>query len=723
MINLSVEERLFELGLLKFQIRASDPKAADLIEDAALIHEGKQYFITEITDTFDEKGIALKSIEAEIGWMRLADIKRVGSFSIEAQNAEQGLTAILSGTSWTAGPCFATTDFSYEGQDLTVLGLIWDWCRTVGGEPTFDTITRTVLIDQTAGAYRGLSFRYGRNLKSVERVAKPPEYTRIHPYGRNDLDITASTGGVPYLEDYSWYTDQGISLDDAKANYRKDELYSDDSITSADALYAVAQARLAISSRPTISYSAKVLNLSAISGVDESLFKVGDFATVYDEIEAGTLDARVIRLVQWPDSPEKDEVELAFNNVLLPSPNSTSQRPNQTKSWELFESRNWITPRQVRGFSTILHRLVLKVVEGGEWAVGFKLQGVGVGSSTLTVEATNDTDDSVVWTSFVEAVSDGQAVNYNFTFGQKDLPAGEYIMVIRAFSDTGGAGIDIAQGDTAYWFLARGTTRDSITLPNSIRYEQTNTLQKFIAPDDVHEVQIECVGTAGGPNVYGGAGGKVTARFPVIPGHTYDVHVGGRADYLPGGWSNGGAGGSTYAAPVGFPGGGSSHVVVENGAFADAMIVAAGGGGSGQVFHSALQRGGPGGFYEGGDGILNSVDPPNGGSFPGFGATQTAGGAVGAPGAGFPGTPGSFGQGGSAENVGNAFSFPPGGGGGGWYGGGAASSNGTSGAGTGGGGGGGSGWLGPTGYDLEVEDGANAGATGYVVISWEAPED
>lgn len=723
MIDLELDERLFQSYTCSFRILAQDPKAEYLVEDAMLEFEGDRFFITDVIKERDENEAYL-SVVAESGWMRLADIKRPGSFNQTDVTVEEGLNQILSGTGWTISQVTDTpTTYSIEATDATVLDLLWQWAKITGCEIQFDTIPKTLVFIPAIGANRGLSFRYGRNLTKIKRTARAPKVTRLYAYGRNEIDVSDHNGGLPYIEDYSFYTAAGYTLEEAQENYRKDETWVDDSFIDTAALFAAAQARLATLSQPTLLYEASVLDLSEILDTVEGDFRPGDVVGVYDEILDINVQARVSRRVRYPHEPYKNKVELAFAPILLPDGNTSSARSNSTKAWELFESRNWETPRQVRGFSTILHRIVLNVVEGGEWVAGFKLQGVAVGASTLTIEATNDTDDTPVWTSFVEVLADGDAVNYNFTFGQKDIPAGEYIMVIRAFSDTLGAGINIAQTDTAYWFLARGTTRAGVTLANSIRYEHTGAIQYFVVPDDVHEVQIECVAASGGYNVYGGAGGKAIAKFPVVAGNTYDVYVGGMGSGggSPG-WPDGGTGGSTYASPRGAGGGGRSQVVASGGDLASSMIVAGAGGGCGDTFYLALQKGGAGGFFEGQRGILNSEDPPNGGLYPGYGATQDAGGAVGNAGASYPGTPGTFGQGGSAENVVNAFSFPPGGGGGGWYGGGAASGFGSSGSGLHGGGGGGSGWMGATGYDLEVVDAANEFADGYVVISWETPD-
>lgn len=91
MIDLKIEERLFESQVISFKVRSDDAKSEDLIEDAPLEYGGDEYFITLVTDVLDEQGVQLKSIEAEISWMKLADLIKPGTTTITSSSPEEGL--------------------------------------------------------------------------------------------------------------------------------------------------------------------------------------------------------------------------------------------------------------------------------------------------------------------------------------------------------------------------------------------------------------------------------------------------------------------------------------------------------------------------------------------------------------------------------------------------------------------------------------------------------
>lgn len=715
LIDLEIDERLFESHTIRFGVVATDPKAADLVDDAILEYGGERYFITQgIKDRTESE--ALHFVEAEAGWMRLTDTLKPGSTKLTNLTVAAGLTQILEGTGWTVAQTVAGGDsFSLEASDSSVLDLLWQWAKVTSTEIRFSAYERSIVVLPSIGIIRGVSFRYGKNLTSIKRTSTAPSVTRLYPYGRGGIDISSLNAGVPYLEDYSYYTDAGYTLLEAQANYRKDQIWSDDSFIDPQALYDAAQARLEVMAQPTVLYEASVVDISALTGVPEASFRPGDWVRVYDEILDFNLLARVTRLVSYPQDPSKNKIELSFNTFSIPDPNSSTSRSDQSKEWELICSRNDHNELQIRLPLTIIHRLVLDTVEGAEWVCGFKLKGVGVGTSVVTVEAKDDATGLDLWTPFVLSVVDGQLIDMNFSYAQKSVPVGQYNMTIRASSDTSGAGLDIAQYDTSFWYLARGTTRDAIKLANSQLFNYTGAIQYFTVPEGVTEVTIECVAAPGGLEkavAEEQAGGcKVIATFPVVAGSVLDVYVGGspgiNASY-PGGWPDGGNG--DFVAGANGAGGGGSSKVLPSGItdVTQALIIAGAGGGSGQQFTGARQVGGGGGFYVGsfGEGLN-----------PGFGASQTAGGT---PGAG--GTAGSLGQGGNAADATNAFTFPPGGGGGGFYGGGGGGTNNLSGANNGGGGGGGSGLVHESGYDLNITDNFQKGAHGYILFSWNSPD-
>lgn len=727
MLDLQIDERIFQGGELSFRLPAADQKVQSLQVDAMLEFEHDIYYITELSQERDDE-LADWEVTAELAWMRLADLRRPGTFQCVARNPSEGLGDILVGTGWFRGTVWGdATTRSFDASDGSVLDLIWQWAKVCGLEVSFDTRNRWVNFLPIIGADTGTSFRYGKNVRQIKQTTTPPQATRIYVYGRNALNVTSLNGGKEYIEDYSYYTDRGMMLDEAEYSYRKDIIYSDDTFTDAQALYDAGVKRLAGLSQPQVQYSCSVLDLSQITGLPEDQFEVGDIVTVADEVLGIDVRARVSRRVRHPYEPSKDTIELSFGAILLPDTNISSARGDSTRSWELFVSRNTTTLRKVRNFSTIIHRVQLKTIDNAEWAVNYKLHGVGVGTGNVTLTFTDDTTGLPFTPERTFAISDGVDLDFAFTFAEKEIPSKVTVMSIRARSDTAGVGIDIAPTDTAFWILARGTTRENPTLPNSIRYDFTGGLQEFQVPDDVSEILVEAHGSGMSsigpwPNA-SAAGSMVKGTFIVLAGDVYTVEVGGPK------YPNAYIGQSEYGG-IGADGRGSTQMYPQAGSFVDSLLVAPGGGANANGYFSGSYYyygpGGDSGFYVGHQGYFGSAnvspwlgDPTTGGivSVGGTGATQNAPG-LGGDGTGtYPAGDGAFNHGGLG-GAGGSLGIAGGQGGGGWYGGGGGRGRFTGCE----GGGGGSGWFDfAAGYDFENEDANNHG-NGWLIVSWKTPD-
>lgn len=211
--------------------------------------------------------------------------------------------------------------------------------------------------------------------------------------------------------------------------------------------------------------------------------------------------------------------------------------------------------------------------------------------------------------------------------------------------------------------------------PTGLKHHQTfsytGVKQTFIVPAGVTRLTVLARGGQGPGSSTHGAGrpgfpGRVYAVIPVHPGDKLYVLVAGPRGF------NGGGGG-----PGGF-GGGASDVRTGGAKLKDRIIVAAGGGESGDCGLYCYADGGAGGGLSGGQGSSGSGTDAGGG-----GGTQSAGGSGGAggkgkqsSGSGQPGGNGALGLGGDGgaggQTTGSAsqIGFPGGGGGGGYYGGG-----------------------------------------------------
>lgn len=737
MIDLELDEQFLQSYVMRFAIRADDPKADSLVEDAMVEYENEHFFITQVVKVREDE-VAMHRIEAEAFWMRLTDLKRPGSFALDIQTPAAGLATILDGSGWGVGANLdsSLTTYSIEASDSTVLDILWQWAKVTLNELSFNTHTKTVSMVPQIGSNRGLSFRYGRNLKSIKRTSTPPVATRLYPYGRNELSVSGiNPGGTSYMEDYSFYTATGITEEEARANYRKDQIWSDEAFFDETSLYAAAVARLAILSQPSVFYEANVVDLSRVIGIDEYTYACGDTVYVHDDIlDLGAL-ARISRRVSHPKEPFLDRVELSFGPIIIPDPSANNTRP-AIKDWVQFIQNN-VAQQQIRNDQIYyINRLPLTFREGGKANFHVDITGVGVGAGTAWVSVVDGVGGTLLHAATPIIYTDAIIFHGGIDFALEDL-GGSYDFRIKVTTIASGGpgitkGVTINEDELCFYILAQDATRQTPGLGTSIRFDFNGTLvsgtgstQNWQIPDGITQVTAQVVGGSGASaGNSGGGGAELIVSIPVTPGEILDIdcgQVGQPVSFTIGtqqrSWPNGGAGSGRQSTDPstcsnGGGGGGSSAVRRNGASFAASLAVAGGGGGEGEQGGA----GGQGGAYAGGAGT---------GQDPGFGATQFAGGVAGLrSGSVALAEAGAANYGGNGSRDTSSFSHHSGGGGGGWYGGGGAGDDGAS-EGTGGGGGGSSMWNAALGVGVvSLSDGANpADENGYVIFTWEVPEE
>lgn len=725
-LDLWHDERLDDSERLGFTIPANDPKHYLLAVDHEVRWRGRRFYVTEIEDNRAEAA-TVTSVECNALWYRLADPTYVGSLDLAAVTTAAGLATILDGTGWTVGvqTTAAPELFSMEQQDATRLALVRAWARVTGTLVVFNTDEKTVELVTERGADRGVSFRYRRNLRRIRRRVRPPAATVLYPYGADGLTVAGLNGGSESIDDFSFYTAQGLTLDEARARFTRSRVWSDSTfIVDAD-LLAGAQLRLAELAAADVRYEMDVVDLSELTGITEAV-SVGDTVRVVDEILGANLTTTVVRRRQYPLQPWRDEVELGtLPDVLATS--ARSSRPASSNDWQMFTGDNdglYI----IRNDATwTTGRIPLRFRNGGQAHYHLDFFATGRGAGTLVAQVYDATAAAVVHRSLSIPYTDGAEIHGTLQWADFDLAGGYDYRVRFSTVASGGPGVtkgvDIETEAARFFVLALGAVQETPP-PGELSqaFAYTGAVQTFTVPDNVTEIHIEAKGASGG--IDGGfsatsaPGGTVSARFPVTPGAVLDVYVGGQPipNAAGGGWPDGGNG-DTTTGDGGTGGGGSSRVIPTGGAIGSALIVAGAGGGQGDGFSSYLQAGGAAGFFQG-------LDAPSGlgagGNCPGSGASIYAGGAGGI-GTEDNGQAGTLGQGGRGGNMSSSFGFPPGGGGGGYYGGGGGGANLGAGAGTGGGGGGGSGYVRSDATEVLFSDASNTGH-GAVVISWDDPD-
>lgn len=446
LVELRHEESFAQSETLYFTIRADDARAALLGEDMEIRWRSRTFFIFEPRKYRGSDGAALIEYECPALWNRLADTKRLGVLELFGLTVQQGLDLILGDVGWTglvASDVDLVTTWYLNSNDASVLDLVRKWAKITGTEVDFDTATKTVALRQQIGADRGVGFRYGRNVKTVERRSNPPAVTVLYPYGRDDLNIAAAEpSGLTYLEDFSFYTDRGLTLTEARARYTREEVWVDTSFTTAEDLYAGAVARLAIRASERISFEMTVADLAELTQLSSDVYGLGDSVRVYDGGLGFNVTTRVVRIVRRPLEPWASEVELSYLPPFVPDPSVGSARTDPGAEWLLFEYSS-PSERQIRNGSTILARLNLTTIPSAEWIIGYSLQGVGVGTGSLTVQFVDDISGESFWPTWNIAISPGLQVRENFTLANDDVPPAVYKLTVRAFSNAAGVGLNI----------------------------------------------------------------------------------------------------------------------------------------------------------------------------------------------------------------------------------------------------------------------------------------
>ena len=707
LMKLVTDATLDDAETLTLELPADDPKVPLLIEDTQLRHRASRWVIDEVIQERQGPRTIVRA-EAVALWSELGDFSHVGSVVVTNATVRSGGNQLLAGTGWTVGGSTPTTgSHYYEAQDITALAAVRAWATTTNTLVTFDTAARTVDFVPVRGVEVGLAFRRGRNIMSLTRRHRAPTITELHPFGADGLTIAGVNGGVPYLEDYSWYTARGLTLDEARVLHRKRVVWSDASILVEGDLLAAAQDRLAAGSDGSETISLSVADISSITGVAENL-RPGDRVRALDPLVGDEFEATVARVQRDWLAPQRGTVELSTSPETVAAPDS-SARAQSTRQWVQF-SGPILGAYQVRndGFYTAA-RIPLRFRLGGRAHMAVDMAFVGVGDGVATVSIYDAVADENLRLIDVP-YADGEVSRASLTVALTDA-LGAYDFRVRVTTEaTGGPdpalGVNMIadpEGLASFWIMAIGAVQESPRTETSITFDYTGTVQHWTVPDGVTEVTMSVAAGAGrtlSASGDGGSGGRITGTVNVIPGTAYDVYVGraGQESPTPT-WPNGGVGGAKPGNRAG-NGGGGSWVVEAGGPLSAAVLVAGGGGGGGTGFDNGLRNGGAGGFFAGEDSTAVSGAT---------GATQYAGGT------GYEnGDTGGQGEGGDGESSGSGIVNVGGGGGGGWHGGGGGGLN--------SGGGGGSGWADPSVSELQIEDGTVTG-NGQIVIAWTIEED
>ena len=188
--------------------------------------------------------------------------------------------------------------------------------------PTYEKIIRNlvsfllkkkqILIYDNLGSYKGEYIRENMNLTNITAQGDSYDfYTRLEAEGKDGLTFSDINNGKSYVEDYSYSSK-------VKTFYWKDERY-----TIKENLLEDAREKLKELSKPRKAYTCDVVNLSENISLGDTIEIVSKRLNIKEK-------QRVIKYIEYPETPEYNYVELSNNLVNLEDLNNRFEEASKT---------------------------------------------------------------------------------------------------------------------------------------------------------------------------------------------------------------------------------------------------------------------------------------------------------------------------------------------------------------------------------------------------------
>lgn len=227
------------------------------------------------------------------------------TFRSEEQTIKAALQLAFAGTGWTVGECSVSKKRTLSMANVSALDVLKQALKTYRAEIKIDSKKQSIDIYPEIGSDKGVYFSDQLNLRKLTvQYSTYDFYTEIEPYGKDGLTIETVNSGKIYLENHQY------------SSKKKRCIWKDERYTIADSLKEDAAAKLTDMSKPYVSYSADIVDLSRNSQKYSILqYEIGDTVTLIDHVTGGKEKQRIVSMKIYPEAPEKNSCTLA-NKVL-----------------------------------------------------------------------------------------------------------------------------------------------------------------------------------------------------------------------------------------------------------------------------------------------------------------------------------------------------------------------------------------------------------------------
>jgi len=282
---------------LNFHIPITHIHYRHIFEETSLVYDRRDYLIKSIDEQGDMAVISCRLDLDELQAGGITDYRETN------QHLFTLLNFALTGTGWTyVGADKVASRRTTEldgGNSLDLLRKAQEVYRCVFWYDTVNKVVEVFPLEQFA--YKGVYFTDELNLgQSLLRGDSFEFCTRLIPIGEEGMRIDDINDGKSYVENFGY------------ANNIITKVWRDERYTNMQSLKDDAIEKLKVLSNPYRTYSLDIIDLAAVNSEYSHLsFKVGDKVMLVDRNRNIKVEHQVVRLVTYPDSPQRNMAELS----------------------------------------------------------------------------------------------------------------------------------------------------------------------------------------------------------------------------------------------------------------------------------------------------------------------------------------------------------------------------------------------------------------------------
>lgn len=285
---------------MSFQYPATGEKVDALKPECYLRTKTDEFVLKQIDESDD-----FNTYTATLNVEELESKVFTAGFEMIEKTIRECLENAFAGTGWSIRNCEITKRRTIRETDQqTGWTILQKALSTYRCECIIDTLQKAIDIYDRIGEDKGAYFIEGLNLKKVTRKSDTYDfYTRIYPIGKDGL-TPETVLGKDYIDNHQY-------SNKVKACVWKDERY-----TVVQSLIEDAEAKLEEISKPYKQYTAEVQDLAKQSDIYKNIldYGIGDTVNLISKQKGIKDKQRIVKIVEYPESPEKNTVELSNVN-------------------------------------------------------------------------------------------------------------------------------------------------------------------------------------------------------------------------------------------------------------------------------------------------------------------------------------------------------------------------------------------------------------------------